>query len=98
MIDVRWMWLFLDTPRADAARSWAFWSEVTGWPLSATRGDHDEFATLLPPRGDAWLKVQAVADGPGGIHLDLDVAERSEERRVGKECLTQCRSRWAPYH
>ena len=26
------------------------------------------------------------------------VAPRSEERRVGKECLTQCRSRWSPYH
>src|SRR3546814_15324362 len=24
--------------------------------------------------------------------------ERSEERRVGKECVTSCRSRWAPYH
>ena len=23
---------------------------------------------------------------------------RAEERRVGKECLTQCRSRWSPYH
>ena len=23
---------------------------------------------------------------------------RSEERRVGKECLLECRSRWAPYH
>ena len=23
---------------------------------------------------------------------------RSEERRVGKECLHQCRSRWSPYH
>ena len=23
---------------------------------------------------------------------------RSEERRVGKECLRLCRSRWAPYH
>src|SRR5213082_799639 len=26
------------------------------------------------------------------------VCEQSEERRVGKECLTQCRSRWSPYH
>src|SRR3546814_13857474 len=25
-------------------------------------------------------------------------AERSEERRVGKECVSTCRSRWAPYH
>ena len=23
---------------------------------------------------------------------------RSEERRVGKECLLECRSRWSPYH
>ena len=23
---------------------------------------------------------------------------RSEERRVGKECVCQCRSRWSPYH
>jgi hypothetical protein len=25
-------------------------------------------------------------------------AVRSEERRVGKECLLGCRSRWSPYH
>ena len=25
-------------------------------------------------------------------------AKRSEERRVGKECMVQCRSRWSPYH
>ena len=23
---------------------------------------------------------------------------RSEERRVGKECASKCRSRWSPYH
>ena len=26
------------------------------------------------------------------------IAARSEERRVGKECLRLCRSRWSPYH
>src|SRR3546814_11909973 len=25
-------------------------------------------------------------------------AKRSEERRVGKECVSTCRSRWSPYH
>src|SRR3546814_3093311 len=25
-------------------------------------------------------------------------AGRSEERRVGKECVSTCRSRWSPYH
>ena len=24
--------------------------------------------------------------------------DRSEERRVGKECFVPCRSRWSPYH
>src|SRR3546814_8820397 len=31
------------------------------------------------------------ADGPDEFHL------RSEERRVGQECVRQCRSRWSPY-
>src|SRR3546814_13364088 len=28
----------------------------------------------------------------------LRVLFRSEERRVGKECVSTCRSRWSPYH
>src|SRR5881398_4237745 len=28
----------------------------------------------------------------------VDLASRSEERRVGKECRLTCRSRWSPYH
>src|SRR3546814_13178288 len=28
----------------------------------------------------------------------VDPALRSEERRVGKECVSTCRSRWSPYH
>jgi imidazoleglycerol-phosphate dehydratase len=30
--------------------------------------------------------------------LHINVAYRSEERRVGKECERLCRSRWSPYH
>src|SRR3546814_9578024 len=30
--------------------------------------------------------------------LSLGAPERSEERRVGKECVSTCRSRWSPYH
>src|SRR3546814_1986968 len=29
---------------------------------------------------------------------DQKMSERSEERRVGKECVSTCRSRWSPYH
>src|SRR3546814_11413378 len=48
--------------------------------------------------------------GPGGVGVDGGVCHatdigapsprcfRSEERRVGKECVSTCRSRWSPYH
>ena len=32
------------------------------------------------------------------LHRVLEDAGRSEERRVGKECTSWCRSRWSPYH
>src|SRR3546814_14469957 len=59
------------------------------------------------------LPGQATVDGTtintsgkgaiGVIAGDLDgssgtVGIRSEERRVGKECVSTCRSRWSPYH
>src|SRR3546814_12832390 len=28
----------------------------------------------------------------------LELPKRSEERRVWKECVSTCRSRWSPYH
>src|SRR3546814_17791853 len=39
----------------------------------------------------------------GIAEIDNNIAERairsrSEERRVGKECVSTCRSRWSPYH
>ena len=37
-----------------------------------------------------WPDVEGVLGRP--------VPERSEERRVGKECTATCRSRWSPYH
>src|SRR3546814_3174894 len=35
-----------------------------------------------------------------GVKRDdiVTVARRSEERRVGNECVSTCRSRWSPYH
>src|SRR3546814_18514873 len=31
-------------------------------------------------------------------NLTYVLGTRSEERRVGKECVSTCRSRWSPYH
>src|SRR3546814_2119443 len=32
------------------------------------------------------------------IVINVQRLRRSEERRVGKECVSTCRSRWSPYH
>src|SRR3546814_13768967 len=42
------------------------------------------------------LRVKHVQVGTGIIQLK--VTPRSAERRVGKECVSTCRSRWSPYH
>src|SRR3546814_7220375 len=34
----------------------------------------------------------------GRLATRLQAWTRSEERRVGKECVSTCRSRWSPYH
>src|SRR3546814_21125097 len=48
---------------------------------------HDRVAVPADPR-----PIDAPARGPW-----LGARARSEERRVGKECVSQCRSRWSPY-
>src|SRR3546814_12214472 len=54
--------------------------------------------SLVPPHGRSrrdCLQLMAIATGV----LDKAVAAiRSAERRVGKECVSTCRSRWPPYH
>src|SRR3546814_11548230 len=37
-------------------------------------------------------------DWMGGLYYDNEKLVRSEERRVGKECVSTCRSRWSPHH
>ena len=52
-------------------------------------------ALLLISDASAWL-----FKGHGSLlcYWGVRIANRSEERRVGKECLRLCRSRWSPYH
>src|SRR3546814_15672585 len=46
---------------------------------------------------DAFL-IHSDGDGEKTYPADPAVPTRSEERRVGKECVSTCRSRWSPYH
>src|SRR3546814_15426631 len=39
--------------------------------------------------------ISAISDRKSPSPMEMP---RSEERRVGKECVSTCRSRWSPYH
>src|SRR3546814_2413759 len=77
----------LDAPRevADHLRRAPGAPDLARWYLAeALAGAFDRYQAYR--RG--WLE-----DWEGGRDAD-----RSEERRVGKECVSTCRSRWSPYH
>ncbi|GAA4711384.1 VOC family protein [Nocardioides conyzicola] len=70
-----WVSAFLDFGSGDFERGVAFWRDVTGYAVSDPRGETGQFATLVPPDGDDYLRVQHLDDGPGRVHLDLHVAD-----------------------
>jgi len=84
-VTVLWTTAFVDLPAPVHARGTAFWAAVTGTSPSAPRGDADQFATLLPPDGDAFVRVQRLGDA-SRIHLDLHV-DRLDERTRQAEAL-----------
>jgi glyoxalase superfamily protein len=68
-----WLSAFLDFPPDRYDAGVAFWADVTGFATSVPRGPREEFATLVPPDGDAYLRVQRVGDGRPRLHLDVHV-------------------------
>jgi Glyoxalase-like domain len=81
-----WLEAFLDFPDDTYERGAAFWSAVTGYARGAQRGPDGQFATLVPPEGLDYLRLQRLADGPR-VHVDLHVddpgAAAEEARRLG---------------
>src|SRR3546814_4634598 len=70
------------------------------WPLPIVEaaGTHPAMVQDYRLRAEFRSTVECgTDDGPFGRPLERG-NERSEERRVGKECVSTCRSRWSPYH
>src|SRR3546814_8567765 len=72
-------------------------SDVCSSDLDAARiGKADDYlVTGLDAHDQAGQPVGVVALRVNGDDVGFI---RSEERRVGKECVSTCRSRWSPYH
>src|SRR3546814_11198972 len=85
-----------------------FFKQKTAYEMRISDWSSDVCSSDLRAHHDS-----PVPDGPGHPHdhghaddrqarspRDQGGAEesRSEERRVGKECVSTCRSRWSPYH
>src|SRR3546814_14078261 len=54
--------------------------------------------TILPVIPESAGKVLDQLGAEARDHAALDEMDRSEERRVGKECVSTCRSRWSENH
>src|SRR3546814_19473789 len=65
----------------------AVWPAESGVTFRVIGLDSSACSALMLTPGSTSAKV-----------LDELTIERSEERRVGKECVSTCSSRWSPYH
>ena len=72
--------------------------EIPGFSVPVHRALTEPILLGGAPRSIAILNGTLAAALGLGLRLWLVGIERSEERRVGKECRPLCRSRWSPYH
>src|SRR3546814_3714639 len=76
-----------------------FFKQKTAYEMRISDWSSDVCSSDLLPF-NAGVERQApirATDSKRAIRTDM-VMRRSEERRVGKECVSTCRSRWSPYH
>src|SRR3546814_18031052 len=76
---------------------------VNGAPTGTERWNAVVSIVLQTPRTEQRLRKNPLGIYVNGLSWSRELdssegAKRSEERRVGKECVSTCRSRWSPYH
>src|SRR3546814_1109782 len=81
----------------------AYEMRISDWSSDVCSSDLSEMAKAIAPHVDR-KRCLYVYHGPVILYtltqacIPPRTANRSEERRVGKECVSTCRSRWSPYH
>src|SRR3546814_6002107 len=85
----------------------AYEMRISDWSSDVCSSDLIGRGVIIPVRLNEPLMDTKLASKEAGGGLPIAVGEgmravsvkvRSEERRVGKECVSTCRSRWSPYH
>src|SRR3546814_5679319 len=82
----------------------AYEMRISDWSSDVCSSDllHRRLRHQADLRARTGLPAVAVRHGRAYRSDDADRrgfgADRSEERRGGKECVSTCRSRWSPYH
>src|SRR3546814_11442744 len=71
-----------------------FFKQETSYEMRISDWSSDVCSSDLGLPSTGWLLSDERSAPPS---IDL-YGSRSEERRVGKECVSTCRSRWSPYH
>ena len=70
---------------------------IVGNPPPGWGGRYFTFVKLTTDTGITGIgECYCATFGPKAMTAMIE--DRSEERRVGKECRIRCRSRWSPYH
>src|SRR3546814_18910761 len=86
--------------RSDARNSAALAqsSGSIGRPIGCSDDIDSRIRAAAGPSGSMPAKRVGIPPGQTELTRMPCAATRSEERRVGKECVSTCRSRWSPYH
>src|SRR3546814_7534764 len=77
-----------------------FFKQKTAYEMRISDWSSDVCSSDLGRHADHHPVLHVHAGSRAGAGGDLAIPDpgRSEERRVGKECVSTCRSRWSPYH
>src|SRR3546814_1918999 len=78
----------------------AYEMRISDWSSDVCSSDlnHPDHSPARPSPPRAILIERRRRATARKAHPSGQASKRSEERRVGKECVSTCRSRWSPYH
>src|SRR3546814_11623503 len=96
-------------PANAQAREVPYWASLRAEPVNMRVGPSQDYPIEwvyrrkgLPVKVvrvvEGWRLVRDPDGAQGWVVARLLDPQRSEERRVGKECVSTCRSRWSPVH